>query len=163
MKSTIAYIGIGSNVGERHRTIEEALRMLRAQSHITVHAVAPLYETTPVGVAEPQPMYLNTVARIETTFLPESLLRTLLDIERTLGRVRTVRWAPREIDLDVLLYGAQHWATDTLTVPHPRMMERAFVLVPLLDIMPVPERQWIPALRTAQIAHEEVKRWRISP
>jgi 2-amino-4-hydroxy-6-hydroxymethyldihydropteridine diphosphokinase len=100
-----------------------------------VTAVSSLYETTPVGVID-QPDFLNAVVQVRTTRTPEELLQTALDMERKWGRVRTQRWGPRVLDIDLLVYGDRQIDTPALTVPHPRLRERAFVVVPLAEIAP---------------------------
>lgn len=159
MKKTdyVAYIGLGANEGERVRQIREAIERIRAQMEVTT--VASLYETRPIGVEEPQPWYINTVLRVQTTMTAPELLQTLLNIEQTMGRVRRGRWGLRRIDCDVLLYDNRCMGDPFLTVPHPRMMERAFVLVPLMEIMPVEERGWRPGFESCTIPEHEVKRW----
>ena len=158
MTETVAFLGFGSNIGERERILAEAVARLREHPSIRVSAVAPLYETEPVGVTD-QPAFLNTVCRITTSLDPEALLEATLDIERELGRVRTIRWGPRTIDIDVLLYDNQEIRTPALTVPHPRLMERAFVLVPLLDVMEESERHWLPRIGTIDLEATGVRRW----
>ena len=132
---TIAYIGLGANLGDRRASIEAALKKLDNPPIIKVIRVSALYETTPVGV-EDQPEFLNGAAAIETTLSPRELLQALLHLENQMGRVRTLRWGPRVIDLDLLLYGDEQIDLPELTVPHPRLRERAFVLVPLAEIAP---------------------------
>jgi 2-amino-4-hydroxy-6-hydroxymethyldihydropteridine diphosphokinase len=129
----IAYIGLGSNLGDRAAHLHAALDRLRTRG--TVEAVSPFLETDPVGYAE-QPRFLNAAVRLRTTLPPDDLLRALLSIETTLGRVRTVRWGPRTIDLDLLLYDDLVRDDPGLTIPHPRMHERRFVLEPLAAIAP---------------------------
>jgi 2-amino-4-hydroxy-6-hydroxymethyldihydropteridine diphosphokinase/dihydroneopterin aldolase len=130
----IAYIGLGSNMEQREQFLQQALAALEAREGIELAAVSSIYETDPVGFLE-QPPFLNMAAAVRTTLTPKQLLAAMLDIERSLGRIRTVRWGPRTIDLDLLLYGEANVTETDLTVPHPRMGERAFVLVPLLEVM----------------------------
>jgi 2-amino-4-hydroxy-6-hydroxymethyldihydropteridine diphosphokinase len=136
-ESTIAYIGLGSNLGEREETIAEALRRLGAEPGTTVLAATRPIETDPVGY-EDQPAFLNAAARVETTLSPQELLASLLRIERELGRVRGEgpRYGPRTIDLDLLLYGDEALHEPGLRIPHPRLHERAFVLGPLAELDP---------------------------
>jgi 2-amino-4-hydroxy-6-hydroxymethyldihydropteridine diphosphokinase len=129
----MAYIGLGANLGEREAMLREAVDRLTAIGD--VRAVSSLYETEPVGYAD-QPTFLNAAAALETTLSPDALVRRLLAIERDLGRVRTFRNAPRTLDLDLLLLDDLVSAAPGATVPHPRMHERAFVLVPLAEIAP---------------------------
>ena len=135
--TTRAFIALGSNLGHPRRRIARALAALRRTPGIRVRAVSPNYVSAPVG-GPAQPDYVNAVAQIETTLAPRALLAQLQRIERRQGRVRdpTLRNAPRTLDLDLLLYGALRTRTRELTVPHPRMHERAFVLRPLADVAP---------------------------
>lgn len=129
-----AFIGLGSNMGDREQLLKEAVIRLDQSSGIRVSAVSRLYETDPAGFLD-QPLFLNMAVRISTSHAPLSLLDVLLAIELELGRVRTVRWGPRTIDMDMLLYDEITMDTPELTLPHPRMQERAFVLIPLLDVL----------------------------
>lgn len=130
------FIGLGSNLGDRAATIDRAVDALGCLSLCTVVQLSSLWETEPIG--PPQPKYLNAVAELATTLAPADLLAKMLDIERCLGRIRTSheRNAPRTIDLDLLLYGQRILAEANVEVPHPRLMQRAFVLIPLLEIAP---------------------------
>ena len=130
---TTCAVGLGSNVGERTDHLREALRGLGAVS--LVLEVSPVYETAPIGGPDQGP-YLNAVALVETAQTPAAFLRALLLVERSRGRTRRVRWGPRTLDLDILLWGEQAIVTQGLTVPHPRMLDRRFVLEPLLDVWP---------------------------
>lgn len=129
------FVALGSNLGDRAGNLFQARRSLAALPRTRLIAVSPVYETEPVGVQD-QDWFLNQVAELDTELGPEELLQELLKIEADLGRVRTVRWGPRTLDLDLLLYGAVSRATDFLALPHPRMWERAFVLQPLSDVAP---------------------------
>jgi 2-amino-4-hydroxy-6-hydroxymethyldihydropteridine diphosphokinase len=128
-----AYIGLGANLGDRAATLREAARRLGELGAIT--AVSSFYETEPVGFRE-QPSFLNAVIALETDLPPAALFDALLAIERDLGRVRSFRNAPRTLDLDILLQDDLVMDTPELTLPHPRMHERAFVLAPLAEIAP---------------------------
>jgi 2-amino-4-hydroxy-6-hydroxymethyldihydropteridine diphosphokinase len=131
-----AYVGLGANLGDREATIRRAVELLGEQDGIEVLAVSTLRETDPVGV-EDQPWFLNGAAAIETTLGPGELLGVLLGVERVLGRVRDgVRFGPRTIDLDLLLYGDETLDDPGLTVPHPRLHERRFALEPLAELAP---------------------------
>lgn len=132
---TKVYLGLGSNVGDRERQLKEALRLLDAQQGIKVTQVSSLYETAPVGYVD-QPDFLNLCAEIETNLSPQAVLKSGLDIEQQLHRVRKERWGPRTLDIDVLLYGNEIIEDQDLSIPHPRMAERAFVLIPLQEIAP---------------------------
>jgi 2-amino-4-hydroxy-6-hydroxymethyldihydropteridine diphosphokinase len=135
-ESTTAYIGLGSNLGEREATIKQAVGEIERLPGTRIRIVSRLRETKPVGIVD-QPDFVNAVARIETTLSPRELLAGLLEIERGLGRnrEREQRWGPRTIDLDLLLYGDARIEEPGLVLPHPRLMERSFVTEPLRDIM----------------------------
>ena len=130
-----AFISIGSNIGARNVYLEEAVQALNERLDTTVEKVSSIYETAPVGYTD-QADFLNIVVLIQTTLSAEDLLAACQQIEQNLGRERTIRWGPRTVDLDILLYNEEEIATETLIVPHPRMAERAFVLIPLLEIAP---------------------------
>ena len=132
-----AFVGLGSNLGEREATLRKALEGLGATEGIEVVAVSSFRETDPVGVVD-QPRFVNAAAALETSLRPRELLERLLDVERSLGRDRAVeeRWGPRTLDLDLLLYGGESIDEPGLEVPHPRLAERAFVLEPLLELDP---------------------------
>jgi 2-amino-4-hydroxy-6-hydroxymethyldihydropteridine diphosphokinase len=127
---TRAYVGLGSNVGDREKLIRHAAELIGATRLSTIR------ETEPWGL-EDQPRFLNAVAEVETSLTPRHLLDRLLQVERELGRERTgPRWGPRAIDLDLLLYGEQAVDEPGLLVPHPRLAERLFVLEPLAELVP---------------------------
>jgi 2-amino-4-hydroxy-6-hydroxymethyldihydropteridine diphosphokinase len=128
-----AHIGLGANLGDREATLRAAVRKLGALG--TIVAVSSLYETEPVGYRE-QPPFLNAVVALETALSPGALMAELLTIERDFGRVRSFANAPRTLDLDLLLIDDLVLDTPDLTLPHPRLHERAFVLVPLVEIGP---------------------------
>jgi 2-amino-4-hydroxy-6-hydroxymethyldihydropteridine diphosphokinase len=134
--ATLALIGLGSNLGDRKAQLDAAVAALAAAPSVALRAVSRYHETAPVGGPEGQGDYLNAAAAVETTLEPLALLHVLQEIERRAGRVRTVRWGPRTLDLDLLLFGDRVIATGELQVPHPRMAERLFVLVPLAEIAP---------------------------
>jgi len=127
------YIGIGSNIGDRIKNIEDAIKGLRESSGIKVKRVSKIYETEPVG--PPQPKYLNGVAEIETGLSPHELLSVLEGIESAMGRRRVIRWGPRTIDLDILTYGGKKIDEPDLKIPHPLMNEREFVQRPLRELL----------------------------
>ena len=129
-----AFIALGANLGERQQTIEAALCEIAEQGDIRIMRRSSLHETAPVGGPPDQPPYLNAVAELETTLAPRDLLRRLLQIEQRHGRVRSGPNAPRTLDLDLLLYGDERIAEPDLTLPHPRMWQRPFVLEPLGEI-----------------------------
>jgi len=128
------YIGIGSNLGDRQGNIDSAVQKLRKATGIEVKKISRIYETESVG-GPPQPKYLNGVIEIETEFAPRQILDILQDIENRIGRIRTVRNAPRVIDLDILMCGNLKIDEPDLKIPHPRMAERDFVQKPLKDLM----------------------------
>ena len=151
--SVIAYIGLGTNLGDRRGALEMALREMHQPPIINVERVSSVYETAPVGVTE-QPDFLNAVARVVTTLPPRALLDALLNLENKMGRVRTLRWGPRVIDLDLLIYGDAQLGEPGLEVPHPRLRERAFVLGPLAEI--APELRLPPDGQTAEKVFREL-------
>jgi len=130
---TTAYIGLGSNLGNRRDYINSALKMLAEAAHIEVARVSELIETAPLAQAN-QPKYLNAVAELRTTLSPEDLHKALLDIETSLGRTHQKKWSPRTIDLDILLFGSRVIDSPHLTVPHPQMHLRSFVLEGLCQL-----------------------------
>ncbi len=129
----IAYIGLGSNLGDRQLYIYRGVESLHRHPLLTVERCSSLYETAPVGLTD-QPYFLNMVVMVRTELNPLELLDLLLQVEQSLGRVRDIRWGPRTIDLDLLIYGNMSVQADRLELPHPRMRERAFVLIPLIEI-----------------------------
>jgi len=127
--AVFAYIGLGSNLGDRRAMIADALERLKPRR------VSAVVETAPWGRVD-QPAFLNAVAEIETDLEPAALLDRLLDVERGLGRVRHEKWGPRSIDLDLLLYDDRRVRTESLSVPHPHLHERRFVLEGLAELCP---------------------------
>ncbi|HTK08890.1 MAG TPA: 2-amino-4-hydroxy-6-hydroxymethyldihydropteridine diphosphokinase [Ktedonobacteraceae bacterium] len=127
------YLALGTNIGDRQDNLQKALQALNPA--VTIWAISSIYETEPVGYLE-QPHFLNLVCAGETSLSPGDLLRFVKGIESALGRVPTFRNAPRPIDIDILLYADLQMQEETLTIPHPRMLERSFVLVPLAEIAP---------------------------
>lgn len=128
-----AYVALGSNLGERLQNLQQAVDRLGELGRMT--AISHVYETDPVGYTE-QPLFLNAVVRLETALPPAELMTALLAIEQAMGRVRTIKYGPRTLDLDLLFYDQVVMVGDHLTLPHPRLHERAFVLVPLAEIAP---------------------------
>jgi 2-amino-4-hydroxy-6-hydroxymethyldihydropteridine diphosphokinase len=134
-----AYIALGSNLGDRHGALTEALAALGRTPGIAVEAVSDFLETQAVlapGDTTPQPPYLNAVARLSTTLTAQQLMQRLLALEAAQGRERTTKWAARTVDLDLLLYGDQIIEEPGLSVPHPRFPSRRFVLQPLAQLAP---------------------------
>ena len=134
--TSLACIALGSNLGDRRRTLEGAIAALGTTRGVTVRKVSSFHETEPVGGPPGQGMFLNAAAVLETTLDPLELLHTLQQIEERFGRVRTVRWGERTLDLDILLFGDQIIDTPELTVPHPGLRVRRFVLEPLAEVAP---------------------------
>jgi 2-amino-4-hydroxy-6-hydroxymethyldihydropteridine diphosphokinase len=132
---TPAYVALGSNLDDPAAQVEAAIEELAMLRDTRLAAVSSLYRTAPVGYAD-QPDFVNAVAMIETALSPRELLDELLAVERRYARVRGVKNGPRTLDLDIVLYGGAAYADEALTIPHPRMHERAFVLVPLAEIAP---------------------------
>lgn len=130
-----AFLGLGSNLGDRMEHLQSAVDALQGDRRVRVDAVSSLYETEPVGGPEQGP-YLNAVVRVATRLSPRALLRACQQVERRLGRVRDQRWGPRTIDVDILLYGKRVVHRRSLRIPHPRLDQRAFALVPLLEVAP---------------------------
>ena len=148
---TFAYVGIGANLGPREETLRRAVELLGHADGVEVVGVSELRETDPVGVID-QPPFLNGAVAIETMLPARALLDLLLEIERSLGRVRGERWGPRIVDLDLLVYGNGVVDEPGLHVPHPRLHERRFALEPLADLNPeleIPGRGTVSALLAA--------------
>jgi 2-amino-4-hydroxy-6-hydroxymethyldihydropteridine diphosphokinase len=146
---TRAYVGLGSNMGDRERMLWSAVHMLAFNPEVEVVAVSSIRETDPVGLAD-QPRFLNAAVALDTELGPRALLDLLMAVERELGRTRDgPRFGPRTIDLDLLLYGDEVVDEPGLTVPHPRLHERRFVLEPLAELddeLTVPEKGAVQAL-----------------
>ncbi len=146
-----AYVGLGANLGPREVTLLRAVDLLAAEPGVEVLVVSRLHETEPVGNTD-QPEFLNGAVAVETTLSPRELLDALLRVERELGRVRDgERWGPRAIDLDLLVYGDEILDEPGLSLPHPRLHERRFVLEPLVDLEPdlvIPGRGTVSELLT---------------
>lgn len=140
--SSEAYIALGANLGDREQTLCDAIQLLNSHPQIEVQRCSGMYDTAPVGYTD-QPAFYNMVIRVSTGLQPLELLQTMLDIEHQLGRVRDIRWGPRTVDLDLLWMDDIQMDTERLQLPHPRMHERAFVLVPLHEIV---EQQQAPEL-----------------
>ncbi|PSF36768.1 2-amino-4-hydroxy-6-hydroxymethyldihydropteridine diphosphokinase [Aphanothece hegewaldii CCALA 016] len=141
-----AAIALGSNLGDSYNTLESALTALNHTLGINVLSRSHWYKTSPIGPTQPD--YLNGCAILEIQLSPQLLLETLLEIEQKFGRIRLERWGPRTLDLDLLLYDNLIIETPALQIPHPRLTERAFVLVPLAEIAPT----WIEPIRGKAIA-----------
>ena len=131
--SPTVYLALGSNLGGRLANLETSMRELSAEFEL--EKISPVYETPPWGY-EQQPAFLNQVISGKTSLSPQNLLKFVKEIEHKMGRQETFRNGPRVIDIDILVYGDLRFNTPNLVIPHPRMAERAFVLVPLVDIAP---------------------------
>lgn len=131
----IVYIALGTNLEPRAAHLEKALELFRSLPDVEVKRVSSIYESKPVGYLD-QPDFLNLVFEAETELLPLDLLDSCQNIEQELGRVRTIRFGPRTLDVDIVLYGVESIEEERLTVPHPRMQERSFVLLPLQELNP---------------------------
>jgi 2-amino-4-hydroxy-6-hydroxymethyldihydropteridine diphosphokinase len=129
----LTYLSLGSNVGDRAANLEEAIARLEGLGHVV--AASAFYETEPVGPIS-QPWFLNCAVKLDTEKMPRQLLSSILDLEREMGRRRTQNKGPRNIDIDILLFGTSIVETKGLTIPHPALHERRFVLEPLTEIAP---------------------------
>ncbi len=153
-----AYLGLGSNLGDRLANLQAAVGLLRERGVRALRS-SRVYETDPVG-GPPQPEYLNAVIDVETDHDPRALLEACQGAERELGRVRGERWGPRVIDIDILTYDGREVDEPDLRIPHPRMHERGFVLMPLLELdadPPLPEGRRISTLRLGALALGDVR------
>ena len=167
---SVAYVGLGSNLGHPRRRLARALTELRRLPRSRLIAASPNYLTAPLGSEEAQPDYVNAVVVLRTALPPAAMLHQLRAIERRHGRMRRngePRNAPRVLDLDLLLFGRRRLSHSRLTVPHPRLHQRAFVLRPLLDIAPavtIPgrgaARPWLREVRSQRIARTRTAHWR---
>lgn len=156
MSEHVVFVGLGSNLGDPESKLREGLAALSALPQTRIAAASSLYRSAPIGNTV-QPDFVNAVARLATGLAPRALLSALLDIETKFGRQRSFRNAPRTLDLDLLLYDARTIDEPGLTIPHARMHERAFVLVPLLEIAPdcvIPGRG--PALEWLERSRDQV-------
>lgn len=129
------FLSLGSNMGRREVFLQEAIFALDKTDDISIYKVSSIYETEPVGFTR-QNKFLNMAVEVQTALSPMELLKTTQQVELKLGRKRTIKWGPRTIDIDILLYDQLIIETEWLTIPHPRMMSRAFVLIPLFDLNP---------------------------
>ena len=132
-KNVLAFLSLGSNMGERLVYLREALNSLERHPHLILDAVSSVYETDPVGLIE-QPAFLNIVIRVKTSLDPYELLHVCQEIEDQFQREREIRWGPRTLDIDILMYDDLTLTTEELMLPHPRMHEREFVQIPLREL-----------------------------
>jgi 2-amino-4-hydroxy-6-hydroxymethyldihydropteridine diphosphokinase len=132
---TPAFIALGANLGDPVAQLREAAQRLRDTAGLHSVQLSPIYFSAPVGVVD-QPRFANAAVRLETSFTAHELLAVCHSVERAMGRVRTIRWGPRTIDLDLIFFGTLHLSDETLTLPHPRWSERAFVVQPIYDLAP---------------------------
>ena len=130
-----AYLSIGSNMGDREGLLKKSIELLNGYPDVLIQSVSSIYETDPVGFTD-QPLFLNLAIKLKTSLSPQALLSIMQEVENNLERKRVQKWGPRTIDLDILLYNSVSIQTEELTIPHPRMLERAFVLIPLCEIAP---------------------------
>jgi 2-amino-4-hydroxy-6-hydroxymethyldihydropteridine diphosphokinase len=135
-QATTAFLALGSNLGDRLAALKGARRALNSVPEIQVLAASAIYETEPVGGPAEQPPYLNAVLKIQTSLTAHDLLAVGLAVEQQFGRRRQERWGARSLDVDLLFYGSEILQFEDLVIPHPRLHQRAFVLVPLMDIAP---------------------------
>lgn len=164
-KMTVAALGLGGNIGDPAAAMAKALHELDTHENCRLLAVSGLYRTPPWGKTD-QADFFNCCALVETSLTAPALLQLCLDIEKGMKRVRTERWGPRTIDIDVLTYGDEVIVTESIEVPHPRMTERAFVLMPLAEIAPnidvrgKPVREWLQqADRSGIVRTNEKREW----
>lgn len=152
------YLGLGSNLGDRLALMKQAVALMEASGHLQAIRVSSLYETAPVGYTD-QPPFLNAVVTGLTEAGPQEILAMCQAVERQLNRVRLIRWGPRTIDVDVLLYGTEVIAAPDLIVPHPRLFERAFALMPLAEIAsPAVCRHYQLSERSAALTDQDIRR-----
>lgn len=154
---SIAYIGLGANLGDRLVNLRHARTALAAMPGLVLEGSSKLYETEPVGGPEGQPAFFNAVLKFSSQLEPPPLLQACLELERACGRKRDIHWGPRTLDLDLLLFGDRVGRTLDLELPHPRLTERGFVLAPLLDLA---AEQGIPGTgRTVRYFYQQGAPW----
>jgi len=153
---TESFLGLGSNLGDRLTNLSEAVSLLNATDGVEVTRSSRVYETDPVGGPEDQPAFLNAVVEVHTVLDARALLEVCLAVEAAMGRVRNERWGPRNIDVDLLTFDRERIDEDDLTVPHPRMHERLFVLAPLLELDADPQLPGGRRAMTMRLDHVDV-------
>lgn len=134
LKPITVYLALGSNIGDPVAALDQAVHYMRCSPLVSVCAVSSYLRTAPYGPVQDQPSFVNAVVRVTTWHSPFTILRFCQSIEQALGRKRRIRWGPRSIDVDIILYGAQSITTSTLQVPHPDMQNRYFVMGPLQEL-----------------------------
>ncbi|WP_257351321.1 2-amino-4-hydroxy-6-hydroxymethyldihydropteridine diphosphokinase [Pseudalkalibacillus decolorationis] len=157
------YLALGSNIGKRDAYLRRALQTIDQLHETKVKRVSSIYETEPIGYTD-QDAFLNMVAYIETTYSSSTLLEELQRIEKQLDRKRNIHWGPRTLDLDILLYNQENIQTEELKVPHPRMLERGFVMIPLYELQPDLQfphtNEHFSTIMEERINHEGVYVWK---
>ncbi len=159
------FLGLGTNVGDREENLRQAVQRLEAEGLMRIDRLSSIYETAPVGYTD-QADLLNIVLSAWTELQPQALLRELKAAEQALGREPGIRWGPRRIDLDILLYGEEAVETPELVIPHPRLAERGFVLIPLAEIAPdlaLPGGERVADLAARAGMAAGVQRWKAWP
>lgn len=157
----VAFLSIGSNIGDRLDYLKQSVSLLIGSKDVQVSRVSSVYETDPVGYVD-QAAFLNIVVELKTLLVPHDLLKKCNEIEDELGRTRKIRWGPRTVDLDILLYNEENMKTEQLIIPHPRMKERGFVLIPLSELNPdlvLPDSK-ISLSELAHVLKEGVHLWK---
>lgn len=157
------FLSIGTNMGNREHNLKLAVQSLQNIENVSVKTVSSIYETAPVGYVN-QPNFLNIAVFVQTPHSPFEMLDICQSIENELGRIRQIRWGPRVIDLDILLFNHENIEAENLIVPHPRMYERAFVLVPLIEIASEVSNEQLQKAKVElakfDIESEGVKKWK---
>jgi len=128
-------LGLGTNMGDREQNLQQALKLMTSDGDIGICQVSSIYETAPFGVTD-QPDFLNMTVSVQTCLTPQELLHKCLAVEKEMGRIRTRHWGPRIIDIDLLFFHEVRLVSEELTLPHPEILQRAFVVIPLRDIAP---------------------------
>jgi 2-amino-4-hydroxy-6-hydroxymethyldihydropteridine diphosphokinase len=156
---TIAYLGLGSNIGDRISNLQDTLRLIGELDEARISKVSSVYETEPVGYID-QPSFLNCVIEIDTGLSPKELLKQTNEIEIKLKRTRSIRWGPRTIDIDILVFDETEVDEPDLEIPHPRICERAFVIEPLLELSPDIEIKGLGKLEECKknVADQKIKK-----
>ena len=157
-------LGLGSNMGDREQKLQQALQLLEADGKVKIEKLSSIYETAPFGVTD-QADFLNMVVRVQTSLAPAELLAKCLEVEQVMGRIRTRHWGPRVIDIDLLIYDDVQIVSETLMLPHPGILRRAFVLIPLRDVassLPLKDGRTVEALALGLSANSarEVQHWK---